>query len=250
MSLEAQSVVAHTELEIAGCKWLQHPLDPNTILGFSTSSVHAIDWKLKSLLTTALEYDSKDTTLDAATSSPKTSVDHVLVTCDKKHVLVQVTRRGQGSRECILLYVDTSSFPVPTSPEPDSSAVMASENRAIQPRLLPSELSAEVLIPLAFLPRDRLVFLSTRFSICVIQIPSASTKPPAKGPLKAAAKPTNRVGVYTGSASAGTAKEIFYLPGDWIRRDCLALCSVWAKERSFLCPRNGEVAIVRCAALA
>jgi hypothetical protein len=39
------------------------------------------------------------------------------------------------------------------------------------------------------------------------------------------------------------------LPGDWISRDCLALCSIWGIERSLLCPRNGEVAVVRCAAL-
>jgi predicted RNA-binding Zn-ribbon protein involved in translation (DUF1610 family) len=39
------------------------------------------------------------------------------------------------------------------------------------------------------------------------------------------------------------------LPGDWISREYLALCSVWVKERSFLCPRNGEVAVVRSASL-
>ncbi|KAK5717437.1 hypothetical protein LTR17_016124 [Elasticomyces elasticus] len=45
-------------------------------------------------------------------------------------------------------------------------------------------------------------------------------------------------------------KPLFYLPGDWINRDWRAPCVVWAKEKSLLCPRNGEVAVVRCAALA
>jgi hypothetical protein len=40
------------------------------------------------------------------------------------------------------------------------------------------------------------------------------------------------------------------LPGDWIIRDCLALCALWTVEKSLLCPRNGEVAVVRCTALA
>jgi hypothetical protein len=45
-------------------------------------------------------------------------------------------------------------------------------------------------------------------------------------------------------------KELFSLPGDWISRDCLVLSSVWGVEKSFLCPRNGEIAVVKCAALA
>ena len=40
-------------------------------------------------------------------------------------------------------------------------------------------------------------------------------------------------------------KEIFPLPGDWISQDSLSLSTLWTKERSFLCPRTGEVAMVR-----
>ena len=50
--------------------------------------------------------------------------------------------------------------------------------------------------------------------------------------------------------SIPVTKPLFYLPGDWISRDCFAPCVLWAKEKSLLCPRNGEVAVVRCTALA
>lgn len=52
-----------------------------------------------------------------------------------------------------------------------------------------------------------------------------------------------------GATGTTNGKALFPLPGGWISRDCLALCMIWAKERSLLCPRNGEVAVVRCAVL-
>lgn len=90
----------------------------------------------------------------------------------------------------------------------------------VQPAVLTPDPAFRVSRLLSFLSNDRLVFLSRSYSVCTWQLP------------------------------AGPAKELFCLPGDWINRDCLDLCSVWGKEKSFLCPRNGEVAIVKCAALA
>jgi hypothetical protein len=40
-------------------------------------------------------------------------------------------------------------------------------------------------------------------------------------------------------------KQHFFLPGDWIGPNCVALCTVMA-DGTVLCPRNGEVAIVKC----
>jgi WD40 repeat protein len=51
-----------------------------------------------------------------------------------------------------------------------------------------------------------------------------------------------------GSSAAGqkyAVKEIFPLPGDWISQDSLVVSTLWAREKSLLCPRNGEVMIVR-----
>jgi len=55
------------------------------------------------------------------------------------------------------------------------------------------------------------------------------------------------------TASASSVKmprTLFYLPGDWISRISSTSAVLWPQEKSLLCPRNGEVAMVRCSALA
>lgn len=78
----------------------------------------------------------------------------------------------------------------------------------------------------------------------------SSQRPPLKG-YNTTIGASTRPAIGAGGATTGTAnvKPLFPLPGDWISRDCLALCVVWAKERSLLCPRNGEVGVVRCGGL-
>jgi WD40 repeat protein len=49
--------------------------------------------------------------------------------------------------------------------------------------------------------------------------------------------------------AATPCKTLFYLPGDWIGQDGISLCVLWPKEKALLYPRNGEVAMVRCAGL-
>ncbi|KAI9888888.1 MAG: hypothetical protein M1814_006177 [Vezdaea aestivalis] len=52
------------------------------------------------------------------------------------------------------------------------------------------------------------------------------------------------------SPSSATAfKTLFHLPGDWISRTSPTAALLWPQEKSLLCPRNGEVAMVRCSAL-
>jgi hypothetical protein len=47
------------------------------------------------------------------------------------------------------------------------------------------------------------------------------------------------------SSSSYGVKEIFPLPGDWISQDSLTISTLWTKDRSLLCPRNGEVVLVK-----
>ena len=51
-------------------------------------------------------------------------------------------------------------------------------------------------------------------------------------------------------SSTAMPKTLFYLPGDWISRISSNAVVLWSEEKSLLCPRNGEVAMVRCSALA
>ena len=54
----------------------------------------------------------------------------------------------------------------------------------------------------------------------------------------------------TSASSTTNPRTLFYLPGDWISRISSNAVLLWSEEKSLLCPRNGEVAMVRCSALA
>ena len=54
----------------------------------------------------------------------------------------------------------------------------------------------------------------------------------------------------TSASSMTMPRTLFYLPSDWISRISSTSAILWLQEKSLLCPRNGEVAMVRCSALA
>lgn len=196
-------------------RWILHPQDPSLILGFGANGVQVLDWDLAEH-----QRYNYDLPIDHALSGlevtdidgGKVKVTQVLVTHDKKHLLVQLSQLGgPDSLGKTLLYFESSSFSSASSAEVDRMNVSF--------KILANDLISQVSRPLAFLSHNRLIFLSKAFSICCWQLP------------------------------AGPVKELFSLPGDWISMDCLALCRVWNAEKAFLCPRNGEVAVVRCASL-
>ena len=45
-------------------------------------------------------------------------------------------------------------------------------------------------------------------------------------------------------AGVGAEKQHFFLPGDWINPDCVALCTVIGGWDGFCVRGNGEVAVV------
>ncbi|KAL6405034.1 hypothetical protein AUP68_11876 [Ilyonectria robusta] len=196
-------------------RWILHPQDPSLILGFGPTGVQVLDWDLAEhqRYNYDLPIDHALSGLEVTdTDGGKVKVTEVLVTHDKKHLLVQFSQLGgPDSLGKTLLYFESSSFSSTSSAEVDRMNVSL--------KILANDLISQVSRPLAFLSRNRLVFLSKAFSICCWQFP------------------------------AGPVKELFSLPGDWISMDCLALCRVWNAEKAFLCPRNGEVAVVRCASL-
>ncbi|KAI1362810.1 hypothetical protein F5Y08DRAFT_329875 [Xylaria arbuscula] len=103
-------------------------------------------------------------------------------------------------------------FFVDASEIPTSKTTTSDGTCPIQLQPFDTDISSNILNPLSFLPGDRLIFVSNVFSICLIQ-------------------------------------ELFALPGDWISQDSLSISKIMAREKSFVCPRNGEVAVVKCSAL-
>ena len=260
ISLLSYSVTHSMEMPTAECKWITHPQDPTLTVGISPNNIHILSWNLAECRTYKFEYSQHRSLLLSQKGSPGLdTVEKVLVTQDSKHILVQMSLFNQSSREKMLLLFATSSC--------SNSAVTALEldqqsyPTAITPLVLPRYLSSQIAISLSFLSHDNLVFLSRTFEVCTWQLsallglrtPSPLSLPRSVTEITATADPSIPLNSHhvmdTNSAAGNEIKSLFPLPGDWISKDCLALCDLWSIERSFLCPKNGEIAVVRCAAL-
>jgi WD40 repeat protein len=258
ISLDSASVVHSLPAPGHGRKWIVHPQDSTVILGFSRDSVAMISTELENRGTYHIDSSlEQDTPVEPKHATIARTVERILFTADKQHILVQMSHGG-NSKEKNFLYFATSSFSVGThidiQPEKDNN-----QQPAIVPVLLPKEMTQRIGLALAFLKHDRLLFLSRSFSICSWEITPTSR-------LSQSTQTTNRESHATDTTlSFGNANlpkrterssvsitmekgltEMFALPTDWISKDCLELCVIWLQEKSLLCPRNGEVAVVRC----
>ena len=260
VSLIAPSATMSLELHTAEGQWITHPQDPTLIIGVGPNAIHILDWNLAVRLTYKFEYPRyQSMPLNPDSFLDQNTVDRVLVTHDKKHIMVQISPLNQNSKEKTFLYCETSSLLKSTAATPGVGQERGS--LSIVSFILPRNLSSQIALALSFLSHDNLIFLSRTHSICSWRLPgrlglSLSSPPPASHSTNIATATTSSTTLIdhhhdnnTNDIAEDTAERLFSLPGDWISRDCLALCSIWGVERSLLCPRNGEVAVVRCAAL-
>lgn len=260
LALTSFSVTKSLELRTDESKWITYPQDPTLIMGIGPCAIHILDWELTERKIYEFEYPQYHGKSSKPEIFPeRTTVDRILVTHDKKHILVQSSLLNQSSREKTFLYFETPSCSTSTAARTDVEEEIGT--MTIKPSILPLDISSQILLSLCFLSHDNLIFLSRDFSICSWRMPlqsrpSTSSFPPAfpsDSTPTDTTHPTSLLDRHHNddmrSTAGGKPKPLFWLPGDWISRDCLALCSIWGIERSLLCPRNGEVAVVRCAAL-
>ncbi|KAK3941809.1 NACHT and WD domain protein [Diplogelasinospora grovesii] len=242
ISLASGSVTRSLKLDASSRRrWVVHPQAPDLLIGVSAAGAVVLDWQLDGRQVYSFDCPSMLGTQTVEGRSVHGVPDRVLVTRDKKHLLVQIST-SEGSREKSFLYLSASTFATPA----DSVDRITFGPISVSPDVLPTALSSQVALCLAFLPHDRLIFLSKEYLVASwkvsgahlpLAVPSSSIKP----------TPDSNSGfAVSGAAPGSLAKDLFPLPGDWINRDCLGLCTLWEKERSLLCPRNGEVAVVRC----
>lgn len=273
ISLMSSSITQSLELNTAESKLIIHPHDPALIIRVGPNAIHILDWNLVERQTYKLEYpqyqtlplnpensqdqNSQDQISQDQISQDQNTVDRVLITQDKKHVLVQISPLKQKSKEKMFLYFEIPSFSTAAAAPPGID--QDKDPIAIKSHFLPRNISSQIAHPLSFLSRDNLIFLSKNFSVCSWRLPFRSGLAPSPLPTarstSAATARSNATDHHhhnnndTDNNTKDDVKPLFWLPGDWISRDCLALCTIWGMERSFLCPRNGEVAVVRSAAL-
>ncbi|KAI2784618.1 hypothetical protein F4815DRAFT_453629 [Daldinia loculata] len=226
ISTTTLSVTQSVEFDAAEYEWIAHPQDPELVVGFGTKRIQIMTWDLAHMQAYTVNLESHP---DHAV------VNRVLATQDKKHLLVQTSSQSHNSREKALHYLKASDLLIPSTAASDDQE---SNTVVITPITLPKEVSSEIALPLLFQSHRHLTFLSRDSSVYSWKPPSSS------GPLVTTL--INSMVTESNSSIIKQSKELFVLPGDWIKRDNLSLCAIWGVEKSFLCPRNGEVAVVRC----
>lgn len=260
ISPESSSLVLSLEWQKPKCQWITHPQDNALIIGVGPTAIHVLDWDLIERQTYKFEYPlHQNVSLNPESVPDQNTVDRVLVTHDKKHILVQMSHLTQGSKAKNLLLFDISSWSKFTA----ATLGIDHEKGSVEtiPAVLPENLSNNVALALSFLSHNNLIFLSRSNSICSYRLPYRAG-PSLSSSLLKSRYASGATAPVTSTASLGRHKDndtnitasekgmaLFSLPGDWISKDCLALCRIWSVERSLLCPRNGEVAVVRCTAL-
>lgn len=258
VSMHSASVTRSVSLAGQPRKWVIHPQDPALILGFVPESVKLVSWNLKDQgIYPIAAVHNQDAQAGHDDATITNIVERIITTSDKRHLLMQMSGGG-NAKEKRLLYFATSSFSI-SNLEPSEDQHGSAEQQTINPVCLPQQASSRISIALSFLKRDRLVFLSRNFSVCSLDIQAAIAGSSPNKVANIESYTSNKVMSFAGNlppprreesvahvAAEKGFNEMFSLPMDWISRDLLELCTLWLQEKSLLCPRNGEVAVVRC----
>jgi hypothetical protein len=136
-------------------------------------------------------------------------IDQVIVSQTKEHILLLSSQQSlHRRRRSRLRIIDIASL-----------TKTSSEGRQdVTPIPIPRDIATVIERPLQILGKDRLVFLDDSFWVCTWRL------------------------THLGGAN-GMVRH-FFLPRDWVNPGSLELCMVMA-DGTFLCPRKGEVAIIK-----
>ncbi|TLD28422.1 hypothetical protein PspLS_03370 [Pyricularia sp. CBS 133598] len=234
----------------AKCRWIVHPQNPALIIGLGPRLAQVLDWDLVEYETYNISYmtvhdvDNPHSTTATVSPSQTHALERVLVTHDKKRILVQLAAVEGSAGEKMFLSLEASSLLSSAAPQQTTSAAaVKAEPRVISPIILDTTVSSQISLVLGFSPSNRLVYLSRSFQVCLWNM-SPVPQPPPKLKLPHAAD-----GWHASQGPTMPGSEIFSLPGDWISRECVRLCCLWPNEKAILCPRNGEVGVIRSSAL-
>ncbi|KAL9038636.1 MAG: hypothetical protein Q9214_005200 [Letrouitia sp. 1 TL-2023] len=213
-------------------RWLQHPTQNSTFLGFGAIDSRVFRWQDFSeqpriyfqqdhpRLDGHIKLDSTDNhTLDLAELSLETNdkrdsnlvVNRAMLTQDGRHILIQakeINSRGQIVKRVLIFNI--------------SSFVPADEDVLSTPlpyAYIPPDILSRIEIPLGIISGSRLAFLNRDLWFCTFKLRSTH----------------NYSEVY---------QQHYFIPRDWTSTEGLEQCCMM-EDGSLLCPRNNEVAIIR-----
>ncbi len=237
-------------------KWLCHPTDRNVLVGVSFTTIHLCRWDaIDSLSSIPLDRTAIDSaqghepheslrrkhsaSYPMSPSESEYLVDLVLVTEDNETLLIETSQSvEQGRRRKDFMLISMASIR-----EAGEGRTVNTTTAVAKP--LPSDLLSWIEMPLGFVATDPIQAARRKSSL---RNTSGGVSPglsPTGESILAFLSRDFWVCTYTiGEGRAGRVKRHFFVPRDWLVMDMLEL-AVMRSDGTFLCPRNGEVAIVK-----
>ncbi|SPO06728.1 uncharacterized protein DNG_09422 [Cephalotrichum gorgonifer] len=148
-------------------KWIISPVDPDILIGFAPNRVLVLDWNLSkrceyAILTTGAAAGGG---IEAGDIHGNSNVDQVLVSHDKQHILVQLSKHQANSRDRQLFFLNSKDVAAPPEQPLDSPG---DSEPSIYLTTLASDIPlSNLAMAMSVLRGDRLVFISHDFAICI-----------------------------------------------------------------------------------
>lgn len=228
-------------------KWVCHPMNSDTLLGFGNTKVHVFDWRhLRQ--TEAHAYFpprmGRSSTI-AISSSPAygragsfqrdtETLGRLITNIDSPEILLEISATTpSGQFESQYLLFDVTDLRLG---EADQEGPASGGCRTLPYTVLTADIASRIREPLAILSRRRLVFLDVDRWVSTWRLPSSAEE---KTP-----------GLEAARASGGkpVVEQYYFLPGDWVTGSDTRLFTV-TPDGTLLCPRNGDVVAVQAARL-
>ena len=239
-SVNDEAVVATAVFDqVMDRKWLQHPTQKSSFLGFGATDIRVFRWKDFSELprlhfhqdrprldTHTVLNPAEDLALDSAQlpfgadSNPSASstVNRAMLTQDTMHILVQAKGAPfQGQKFNQVFIFDISSF----DPEGEENATPTSLPYAY----IPPDISSNIEIPLGILSGSRLAFLDQDLWFCTFRLKTAHNY------------------YDDDDEDAGALRRHYFVPRDWTSTESVEQCCMMA-DGSLLCPKEDRVAVI------
>ena len=221
-NLESRSFIKFLAVSTSIQHWFNHPGDTSLLLAFSQNKVSAFSWD--ELIHN--ESCNWELALQTGPARDKEQLSHLDKMLSGDLVSLEYSKQGHSNTEAPKVrFVRSSSF--------------GSTRTEVPVFELPSDVASLVERPVNVLGQDLFVFIDKSLWVCTWRLQLENRSSFEERPTASQSKPLDaetfgRLGV----------NRHFFLPRDWVTASSLALCRI-LNDGTFLCPRKGEVAMIR-----
>lgn len=256
-SLESKGISVSRPLDRGPVQWLPHPNEPHHLLSVTAAGISLCDtaflqplyfWRFDHMGAPASAFEPAkvfpqrlseiDTPQQGGTGPIGPSLRKIWIAPDKETIVVEMACNHETTRRATqLMTVDICAITtrsVPRHAPAEASPNLVTEKIAVHP--LPRQALDLIQMPLGFID-DNLTMSSVR--------PAAQAHKTAEGRVSLVFVDHDFwVCAWSlGDLEGSNVRRYFFLPHDWVSIDCLELAQI-TRDGRFLCPRNGEVAVV------